>query len=142
MDSWLAILQGASFVGLLIVTTVAGLQRGQVQNLKATIEGLRGDRDDLSDRLDRRDSELGEERSRRADERHMDQAKIAELTSAVNVLRETVTGETHLVALEGAVGDMAAALARHHGDAMGGVQRLEDALVRVEQAVSSIGGKP
>lgn len=136
MDEWLAILQGASFVGLLIVTTVAGLQRGQVQNLKATIEGLRGDRDDLTERLDRRDAELAEERASRTAERTKDQQQIAKLSEAVDVLRATVTGEAHLVALEGSLADLTTSLATHHGDAMDGLQRLENALAELTAALT------
>lgn len=118
MDEWLAILQGASFVGLLIVTTVAGLQRGQVQNLKASLEGVRGDNADLRQRVEDRDVMLMDERTTRGLERTADQAKIAELQSAVAVLRDTVTAEVHWVTVEGQVEELQAQLANHHRDAM------------------------
>lgn len=130
MDDWLKLLQGASFVGLLIVTTFAGLQRGQVQNLKGTIDGLRGDRDDLNIRLEARDRELTEERAQRASERAEDLRNIGELQSAVQTLSRTVTGEAHLVALEDLVTHLKTALDQHHEAAMANLEQIRDLLDR------------
>lgn len=131
--SWLAVLQGASFVGLLIVTTFAGLQRGQTQNLKATVAGLRGDRDDLTERLDRRDGELAEEKTQRQREREADGKQIAKLEEAVSVLRSTVTGETHLVTLEDLVTHMNEVLVTHHEAAMVKLDALEKAVNHIRE---------
>lgn len=143
ITDWLSTLQGASFVGVLIVTTFAGLQRGQIQNLKESQAGLRGDRDDLNLRFERSQEDLADERAVRVRETSERDKKIAELTSAVEVLRATVTGEAHLVTIEGQVGDMAANLAQHHIDAMAGMGRLEQALSGLADAINKTprGGK-
>lgn len=135
MDDWLNLLRNASFVAVLITITWSGIQRGQIKDLKERVEGLRGDRDDLKDRLETRDADLASERKERAVERAADQKKIGDLESSVRTLQATVTGEAHLVVLEGSLAGMADALSAHHADAMKGIDRIEAALVRVEQAL-------
>lgn len=142
-SSWLDLLRNAFFIGGIVAFTWIGIQRGQIKGLKDSVEGLRGDRDDEKERVRARDAVLTQERKERAQERQEDMAKIANLEAAVDTLRATVTGEAHLVALEGSLAGMADALGAHHADAMKGLDRIEAALVRVEEALGrSPGRKP
>lgn len=136
MSDWLNLLQGASFVGLLIVTTYAGLQHGNMASLKESLEAVRADNADLRQRVEDRDDKLSEERDQRARERSQDNAKIAKLEEAVDVLRSTVTGEAHLVALENLVTHMNEVLVQHHESAMPELHELKVALDRLRGSPS------
>lgn len=133
MTDWLNLLQGASFVGLLIVTTYAGLQRGNMASLKESLEAVRADNADLRQRVEDRDVKLAEERDARLNERAQDREKIAKLQEAVDVLRSTVTGETHLVTLEDLVTHMNEVLVQHHESAMTELHGLKDALDKLAE---------
>jgi hypothetical protein len=138
-SSWLDLLRNAFFIGGIVAFTWIGIQRGQIRGLKDSVDGLRGDRDDRDKRLADRDAAMLVERNQRAAERASDLSKIASLEAAVETLRATVTGEAHLVALEGSLAGMADALAAHHADAMSGIDKIEAALVRVEKALGPRG---
>ena len=126
MNDWLNVLQLATLIGLAVVSTYVGIQRARSKDQDERIEGLRGDRDDLQARVEARDRMIAEEREARLLERSADYAQIARLNEAVEVLKETVTGEVHWTAVEGL-------LASHHDEAMVRLQRIEAALQRLSE---------
>jgi uncharacterized protein YlxW (UPF0749 family) len=133
VNDWLNVLQGASFVGLLIVTTYAGLQRGNMASLKESLEAVRADNADLRQRVEDRDGKLAEERDVRATERATDRERIGKLQEAVDVLKSTVTGETHLVTLEDLVTHMNEVLVQHHESAMTELHALKVSLDKLAE---------
>lgn len=116
----LEIAQAASFLGLLIVTTFAGLQRAQLQSVREQLTDFRGEVADKDRRYD-------EQTALRA----ADAKRITDLEAEVAALRRTVTGEAHLVVIEGSIGDLSRSLTEHHKDAMGGLGRVEAAILRL-----------
>jgi len=102
---WTGILQSALVVGVIVAGAFAGLQRG-------TIQSLRGDNSDLRQRLDDRDKERAEDRGR-----------IAELETSVRVLQDTVTAKD-------AIADLQVSLNAHHGESMGELTAIREAVER------------
>lgn len=124
MNDWLNLLQGASFVAVLLSGTWIGLQRGQIANANKSIEGLRGDRDDLNARLEQRDEKHAEQLLERDAQLAAANARLVDLEAEVSALRKTVTGEIHLTVIEGLIRDVATALGTHHTEAMTNVAQV------------------
>lgn len=130
--------QAASFVAILIVTTFATMQRGTVKSQKETIEGLRGDRDDMETRLENRDRLHAEELARRDGQLEAATKRISDLEAEVAALGRTVTGEVHLTVIEGLISDLSHSLAAHHAEAMAGLAAMQQAQTEASTALLSV----
>lgn len=142
MTEWFEFLknasQAASFVAILIVTTFATMQRGQLKTNKETIEGLRGDRDDMEARLENRDRTHVEELAKRDGELAAAEKRISDLESEVAALGRTVTGEVHLTVIEGLISDLSHSLAAHHGEAMAGLNAMQESQAAMLAALGGL----
>lgn len=135
---WLNLLQGASFVGLLVVSTYSGIQQSRVKGLRDRIEDLQGDRDDLAARVDARDKLHGEEKHAWTGERAALVQKATDAEKEVEALRRIVTGEAHLTILEGLMMDLSRALASHHDSAMGQSSQIKALLTKLETTMEQL----
>lgn len=135
---WLNLLQGASFVGLLIVSTYSGIQASRVKGLRDRIEDLQGDRDDLATRVEARDAAHTEERHAWGGERAALVQKAKDAEEEVAALRRTVTGEAHLTIIEGLIMELTRALASHHESSMGESTQIRALLGKLETAMEHL----
>lgn len=135
---WLNLLQGASFVGLLIVSTYSGIQQSRVKGFKDRIADLQGDRDDLATRIEARDLAHAEEKHGWAGERSAYMQRLKDAEEEVAALRRTVTGEAHLTIIEGLIMDLTRALASHHDSTMGQSSQIKALLTKLETAMEQL----
>lgn len=113
-------------VGVTVATlAVGGIRYGNLKNLREELaqerlskEELRKDRDDAR-------QELADERHARTEDARKFEHQISQLRGDVETLRRTVTGEAHLVAMDGALHDLTEHVAALHADVLKIRDRLD-----------------